>query len=1016
MTHLDKIKKTRQVRQLKKRMKERFWTEVCDGAKLFYISGTRGQLYTPRETLNLSRYITIIKPRPLTWRASHPGVLVDRFEDITDPELIRQDEYCNRHVCLYGFVRGTFLRSGMPVHIPGCGDFQMKDITSLDDPLPMDDKQKGKLKSDKRRGVYGPMSNMGDLFYDKDSVYIEVDERDSDDDDDGEVGDVHGEKSIQKMQQKKLVQSIIRKADSALDEKLQGQSVKLFAKASKPIELKEENDDDDDDEENFKEEDDDNDGEDDDMSDDDDNDDGVKVEEEDPNRVRRRANFANDAESKDVKSEKVQYDEDEDDDDENGDGNDDDVFDPVFRPGKSGMFEENENEDELSDLEDADGMGEAALKWKEKMAEHASNAFYSADVSVQNLVYGDSLEMKKKKPTNTSKIFKRSIDGDDDGSEENLFDLVKNISQNRGRKTEESEEEVEDIDEEDRTYAQIEPDDLDYDWDDAEVRETIRNKFVTGDWSTRRDAASHGAAKPKQKSEDAMSDDDESENEDENGVEVDYGSEDDDDEESLERKRQEKKKQFDQTFDKLKEKGGDDDEDDDDVDETGLLTVERWRRKQLEDDPQTILNKTEFEGMNKQLREQIEGFSPGTYVRIEIADFPPEFVQSVDFKNPILVGGMHQEECRMGFIKLRMKRHRWFPKTLKNKDPLIFSIGWRRFQSIPTYCVQDVNGRHRSIKYTPDHMHCIAAIYGPYTPQNTGMIAFQTLSNKVDTFRVAATGYVMEIDQNFQIVKKLKLIGYPKKVHKNTAFITKMFTSALEIAKYEGAALRTVSGIRGQVKKALKNGDDGDFRATFEDKILMSDIVFLRTWYQLELDKFYNPVLNHLTRKWYAMRTVYQLRKLRGESIPINKDSQYRPIEARSTVGHDQTFIPKPNLLKKLPFAAQHKKVVESTGLTDDFKKHLGTKAPIHGLTTALMSDKEVARANMLRKMQAIDADRRKKQQKLDTKLQLKVKKHEVKEERLRNQKKNATKKRKYIEQEMRRIKKAKYIVDDNSK
>ena len=185
-------------------------------------------------------------------------------------------------------------------------------------------------------------------------------------------------------------------------------------------------------------------------------------------------------------------------------------------------------------------------------------------------------------------------------------------------------------------------------------------------------------------------------------------------------------------------------------------------------------------------------------------------------------------------------------QILKCQDPLVFSIGWRRFQSIPLYSTEDDNTRHRYLKYTPEHMHCHATFYGPLCPPNTGVLAIKNFTGNIPGFRISGTGNVLELDASFDVVKKLKLVGTPSKIYKNTAFVSGMFNSVLEVSRFEGASIKTVSGIRGQIKKALKEGEGGSFRATFEDKILASDIVFCRTWMPVLPKKYYNPITNLL--------------------------------------------------------------------------------------------------------------------------------------------------------------------------
>lgn len=53
---------------------------LTTGAKLFYLSGMKNGKYMKREVLNLARFISVMKFRPLNWRMAHPYLLTDRLE------------------------------------------------------------------------------------------------------------------------------------------------------------------------------------------------------------------------------------------------------------------------------------------------------------------------------------------------------------------------------------------------------------------------------------------------------------------------------------------------------------------------------------------------------------------------------------------------------------------------------------------------------------------------------------------------------------------------------------------------------------------------------------------------------------------------------------------------------------------------------------------------------------------------------------------------------------------------
>ena len=260
-THLDQFRTMKNLRKTKKLLKHRFWTEIYDGAKMFYFGGVVNGKYLKHEVKQLTLLLGRVKYRPLVWRNTHPYVVVDRHEDITHPSKIEEDEKCQRSVAFYGYVRGTNLKAGTKVHLIGVGDFEMADLSPLPDPCPIFDKEKeSQTLNRKDTKLYAPLSNVGNVSFDKDAVYIDIGranytkkenlDRRGEGDDDGDGGDGEEDSSSSSEDEEaasdaKMLKSLQDVRDG-VDTKLKYSSLRLF-KGSKAVEA---GDDGDDEEEN----------------------------------------------------------------------------------------------------------------------------------------------------------------------------------------------------------------------------------------------------------------------------------------------------------------------------------------------------------------------------------------------------------------------------------------------------------------------------------------------------------------------------------------------------------------------------------------------------------------------------------------------------------------------------------------------------------------------------------------------------------------------------------------------
>ncbi|ODV78458.1 DUF663-domain-containing protein [Suhomyces tanzawaensis NRRL Y-17324] len=987
-THLDLFKSQSTLRTSKKRLKHRFWTEVYQGAKLFYLSGVMNGRYPDREILNLSRFISVMKFRPLKWRNEHPYLLADRITDLTHPQDIADNPKCDRKVAIYGYLHGTPLPAqDAHIHITGVGDYHVQSVEKLPDPCPtpyyeqkLDELEREKAKEqaekegtvakttrrrkrleDRQKIIYAPMSDVGGVLVDKDAVYIDVGAKESFAP--GEENDGEGERLVTDLQE-------VQKTMAERFE--EGPGLQLFSSSK-------------------------------------------ALNEVDSEEEQEEGGLLSDLEEEEQES--------------NGNIGRTSMRKPRIY-GKS-VQEDDEFDNELSeDEEDEEGLREPKLveidfnnnKYKEDELEFVEDSSLSSDEDengyrttarklkaqaqrrwdINKILYLNNIE-----PSEVIRRWKAEQRVEEDEEEE---DIEEDDDQFFKKKS--TQESSADLDQFVPSYPSVDELKIKFNADATSDDEEYENGYkflksrflvapkvgdsngedgdgqgegdddeeVYGDFEDLEDQDNN--ADEGDSNEDDFADFDAEEENDELDEQPEEEEEDDDENMTVEEKRSlnaTKKAKLQLQFEEEEDRefGANDPEGDTEAD-TWYEFQKNKMAKQLE------INKAEYEQMDQATRIKIEGYKAGSYVKIVFNNIPCEFIDNLQPEYPLVLGGLLATESRFGIMNVRIRRHRWHKKILKSSDPLILSLGWRRFQTLPIYTTSDSRTRNRMLKYTPEHAYCFASFYGPLVAPNTTFVGFNLVDNQSTTgsFRVAATGIVEDLNSSVEIVKKLKLVGFPYKVFRNTAFIKDMFTNSLEVAKFEGASIRTVSGIRGEIKRALSK-PEGHFRATFEDKILMSDTIFLKTWYPVKVKKFYNPVTSSLLNKhteWRGMRLTGQVRAEQNIATPLNQDSAYKKIE-RVERRFNALKVPK-TVKAALPFKSQIHEMKPQKKQT-----YLAKRAVV-------LTDEEKKAKDLLQKIATVrnakEAKRKsKKEEKFKDRLKNLAKKDELRKEKEKERKKD---------------------------
>lgn len=248
----------------------------------------------------------------------------------------------------------------------------------------------------------------------------------------------------------------------------------------------------------------------------------------------------------------------------------------------------------------------------------------------------------------------------------------------------------------------------------------------------------------------------------------------------------------------------------------------------------------------------LEGIPAGIRASIWVRNVPAEAAErAVSVKGaprdrtknavPFVLFGLLRHEHKKSVINFTVTRNTEYDAPVRSKDPLLITLGFRRYMTRPVYSQHGRSRRgnnvHKFERFLPHGAAAaVGSVYAPVTfggasvPVVLMRLRSETQEHGYDELGVNAeqmphlvgSGSLLDVSPTRIVAKRIVLSGHPYKVHKKTATIRFMFFNSDDVRFYKPVTLHTKYGRTGHIRESL--GTHGYFKGTYSAYQLISTV------------------------------------------------------------------------------------------------------------------------------------------------------------------------------------------------